>query len=116
MDEILKALGITWNDISTAEADTLERWVKDIDTQSLTLERVQTYLAVMRESVSRELAEECEPGFLHFLGIKHNKNPYLKARLMNYILLEQVLSSPARAKAELQRQLLYLKTNGEKHV
>jgi hypothetical protein len=96
MDEILERLGYKYEDLTTAERETLHSWTEALTKNELTLGHVKTYIASMRDSVEQELAET-----------SHNSKQdlFLKARLRNYMLLEGFLTSPERAKQALERAI-----------
>jgi hypothetical protein len=62
----------------------------------LNVEKIKEYIASMKEAVEIEL---CKPN----LGKK--KDIFLKARLKNYMLLSAFLSSPERARKQLEGAL-----------
>ena len=110
MDEILKKLGLTWEDLDTpghsGEKEQLRLWLEALQKNQLTLEKIKESLASMRYSVETELIEEPEIIWVLFIFPRINrKHIYLKARLKNYMLIEALLTSPEKSKAMLEQML-----------
>ena len=96
MDQLLEKLGLKYEDLNSAEKETLNSWYDALSKSQLTLESIKTYIATMRDSVEQELTKT-----------DHNSKQdiFLKARLRNYMLLEAYLSTPERAKQAIEQQL-----------
>lgn len=112
MDDVLESLGIhlpdgvKFDDLTTAEHDTLSQWLSSLQKQELTLVDVRTYLEKMRDAVEDKLSDtpETETIFLFFQR-PNRESVILKARLKNYMLLLAFLYSPERAKRALQKTI-----------
>lgn len=101
MDKILDKLGLKYDDLNVAERETLNQWLETISKTQLTLEKVKAYVAAMRSSVAQEISKE--PTFIRIFIFKV-ENPQLirlQARLRNYIMLEDFLTAPDRARAAI---------------
>ena len=94
IDEILQRIGLKYEELSPVEKETLNTWVNAISQNQLTIESIKTYISAMRESVESELTQT---------NLNDKQDAFLKARLRNYILLENMLTSPEKAKAGLER-------------
>ena len=121
--EILSKFGINWEDLDKpgfeGEKDTLNQWLKALETNQLTLENVKEYVKSLRENAELELTKQVETpqGFLSLLSLLIplvgiirkwyiDKNQLeTKARLRSYILIENFLSTPEKAKKAIERQL-----------
>jgi len=93
IDEILEKAGLKYEDLNASEKETLFAWDEALAKGQLTVERVKEYLSSMREAVEQELCK-------HDLGSKQDL--FLKARLRNYMLLEAFLSTPEKAKKQME--------------
>ena len=102
MDEILKKVGLKFEDLNTVERDTLYSWMESLNKATLTLDSVRSYISAMRDGVEAELSvSKLE---------KHN-DIFLKARMRNYMLLEAFLSSPEKAKKALEKAVAGIVSN-----
>lgn len=100
MEEILRALGVTYEELKPAELDTVTQWLNDLQAKEITLDDVRKYIGKMKDEVSLALAKEPEGTMNNIL---------LKGRLMNYVLLQAMLSSYPDAKEELDQYISNLK-------
>lgn len=93
IDELLKKFGLKYEDLNSAEVETLNSWLSSLGQGSLSVERVREYISAMREAVETELTKT-----------EHDNKQctLLKARLRNYMLLDAFLTSPEKAKKHLE--------------
>lgn len=96
IDEILKKVGMKYEDLNSAERETLQNWINTLNQKAITLGSVKDYISAMRDSVENELAKT---------GHENRQDIYLKARLRNYLLLLGFLTGPEKAKQALDRAL-----------
>jgi len=112
MEDFLKKMDLKFDDLRADERDTYLRWLDDISKKQLTLDKVLLHMRAFITAIEKELAKE--PEFIYQLGglIKreNRSNIFMKARLSNYLLIESMLTSPARAKEALQQALGNVKT------
>ena len=94
IEDVLRKLNLKYEDLNSAEKETLHTWMEALNQNKLTLERVKSYIAAMRDQVEQELTKT-----------NHNckQDIFLKARLRNYLLLEAFLSTPEKAKEAIDR-------------
>lgn len=99
MDSLLKMLGlgedVEYSDLNDQEKITYEqlsRKKEEIENAEITGENIKDYITQMKNAVSSELAD------LPSDEKSKERNTYLKARLKNYILLEELLFTPDKAK------------------
>jgi len=99
LNEILEKYGLKYEDLNAEERETLNVLVQAVQQSQLTLDKVKDSISAMKISVENEVTKTT-----------HNSKQdiFLKARLRNYMLLEAVLSSPKRAKEQLDRALASL--------
>jgi hypothetical protein len=96
IDQILEKVGLKYEDLNTAERETLGTWMEALSRNKLTLEGVKTYVSSMRDSVEQELTKT---------DLNSKQDLLLKARLRNYMLLEAFLSTPEKAQQALERSM-----------
>jgi len=100
IDEILSKLGLKYEDLDkpgyAGEKKQLQIWLEAISNNKVTTESIKTYIHEMRSAVEMELTKP---------GLDPKNDLFLKARLRNYLLLEGMLTSPERAKAQLEQNL-----------
>jgi len=125
MDEILQRAGLNYDDLTSAERDTLGQWTKSLQEKRLAVPQVQDYIRSMRSAVETELTEEqSDPSnwfgimalFIPFYGVVkkwyHDKKTLgLQARLKNYMLLEAFLDTPEKARKALDQAVAGLVSN-----
>ncbi len=130
MDNLLQNMGLTYDDLTTAERGTLHTWLDELSRQEITVSSIQEHIKQMKEGVERELTarKEVVPSWLTFLSYfipfvglirkwyQDQNELGMKMRLRNYLLLEDFLFSPIKAKKSLEMQLQRIgKSKGESH-
>lgn len=105
LDELLEKKGLKWGELEPDEKKYVTDIVSAIQTNALTLEKVREAIQGMKVAVEQELIKTDE--FCYFLWFKrvNRQHIFLKARLQNYLLLEMLLSTPDRLKAQLDASL-----------
>lgn len=93
MDAMLEKSGLKYEDLKPAEKETLNTWMESLQKSQLSVEKIRDYISSMKEVVESELTK-CD------LGSKQDL--FLKARLRNYMLLEGFLSTPEKAKQQIE--------------
>ena len=93
IDDLLKSSGLKYEELKVPEKEQLNVWVSEIQKSQLSVEKIRVYISSMREAVEKELTK-------HDLDSK--QDIFLKARLRNYILLEAFLSTPQKAKEQVE--------------
>src|SRR5574340_255206 len=101
LDKFLEERGLTFEQMKDEERALYMKWVNALSQKELTIEEVQGFIRNLITAVENELANSDITSYGIF-GIffywRKNKDLFLKARLKNLILLEAMLSGPARAK------------------
>lgn len=106
MDEILQKFNIDRKTLTTDEVETLDKWAKALSTQQMSLADIKGYLGTMIESIERELTGfENPPNTFANLFFRGRRERHLKARLQNYVLLRDFITSPERARQYVEKQL-----------
>lgn len=96
IDEILSKFHVKYEDLSAIEKETLNSLLNAVQTQTLTTEKIKEAIGTMKRSVENELTD--------LIKNNHSKEQdiFLKARLRNFMLLEDMLSGPDKAKRALE--------------
>lgn len=104
-DTILEQHNLRFEDLTIEERQTLLTWVTALEQGQLNLDKVRSYISDMQSSVSQALVDEPEFNYIFIFKVPNRKQILLKARLKNYILLESLLSSPERAREQINKTL-----------
>lgn len=107
IDELLSRLNLKYEDLNTAERETLYSWLELLSSKKLTLDDVKDHIKQMKFIVENELTDmemEKHKSLWSFIFSRRRK-AHLIARLRNYMLLEAFLESPERAKKALESTL-----------
>ncbi len=98
IDEILKKFDLELGSLSPEEKTTLYNMVSESKKSILTVDSFREYIKAMRSSVESEMVEL---PFWKYLF----KNIFLKARLKNYMLMEELLEAPVRQRKMLEKAI-----------
>jgi len=96
LDQFLEKAGLKYEDLNSVERETLNTWMEAFQKGQVSVERIKEYITAMREAVEQELAKSD-------LGSKQDL--FLKARLRNYMLLDAFLTTPERAKQQVENAI-----------
>lgn len=96
IDKLLEKAGLTYEELTSAERDTLGTWMDSLQKSKISISSVKGYIASMRDAVEMELTKT---------DLNSKQDLLLKARLKNYMLLEAYLSTPEKAKEALNRAI-----------
>ena len=106
LDQLLENLGVKNHDeLEPDEQKVYDKWLKALQVQEISPESIRQHITRMREIVEQKLSEEPEYITVLFFKFRNDKNVFLKARLRNYLMLEAYLTSPQRAKEQLERMV-----------
>ena len=96
IDEILEKFNLKYEDLNVNEQETLNTWLEALQKNKVSVETVREHIKSMKSSVEGDLTKT-----------KHNtkQDIFLKARLRNYLLLESFLTTPKKAKKQLESAL-----------
>lgn len=100
LSSLLDRFNVKYEDLTTAEKDTLEQWSKALASKELTLSDVKDHIRVLIEGVERELAN---------YNLDKNQDLFLKARLKNYLMISDFLTGPDKAKKYIEQSIQNLK-------
>lgn len=104
-EEIEKKFGVTIDQLTPAEKETYFSMLEAVQKSQLTPEKLRDYITSMREAVAKELVNEPEFIRIFIWKFENRKQIFLKARLLNYILLESFLQSPSAARNQLENMI-----------
>ena len=110
LDDIEEKSGLKVDNFTPAEKETLFAMLDVVSKSQLSPEKMKEYVSRMRAAVEEELVKE--PTFIWVFVFKF-ENPkliQLQARLKNYMLFEAFLSSPERAKQQLDNMIANVKS------
>ena len=96
MDKLLEKYGLKFEDLEDNERETLDGWLVALQSSKMSVEKIKEYIHAMKEAVESELAKSD-------LGSKQDL--FLKARLRNYMLLSAFMTSPEKAKEQIEAAL-----------
>lgn len=96
MDKLLEKYNLKYEDLNPSEKETLNVWMDALQKGQLSIEKIKEYINSMKEAVESELSK-CD------LGSKQDL--FLKARLRNYILFSAFLSTPEKAKEQIENAI-----------
>lgn len=96
MDELLKKSGLTYEDLTPLERETLLTWMDALQKSQVSIEKVKEYITSMKEAVEQELTKS---------DLDSKQDLFLKARLRNYMLLDAFLTTPEKAKQQIENSI-----------
>lgn len=108
-DKLLDGTGLKFEDLTHEERQTLRQWAEALSTKTLTLEDVKSFVSAQILALQRQLADLSEPETLWQWLFRRRRDMFVKARLRNYLMIQDFLSGPERAKAAIEQQLQTLK-------
>lgn len=111
IDELLEKAGLKFEDLNASERETLNVWMDALQKGQVSVEKIKEYIVSMREAVENEISKE--PTFIRIFifKVENPKLIRLQARLRNYLLLDAFLSTPERAKEQMERMVAGMVAN-----
>jgi hypothetical protein len=100
LSNLLDKFGVKYEDLTTAEKETLNQWTQALANKELTLTGVKDYIRALIEAVERELAN---------YNLKKDQDLFLKARLKNYLMISDFLTGPDKAKKYIEQSIQNIK-------
>lgn len=121
IDNILSKVGLRYEDLTSAERETLIQWSAVLDNNQMDVETAHDFIRRLKDAVQSELEsmrKETPPPswlsigalFIPFYGLvkkwyQDERRIYLEARLRNLMLLEAFFLGPKKARASIDRAL-----------
>jgi hypothetical protein len=125
VNEVLSRTNLKYEDLTTAEKETLSRWSKVLDSNQLSIPVVIDFVRTMRNGIEEELSKENESPhtwvgvialFIPFYGLlkkwyQDQRRIQMEARVRNLVLLESFLTSPEKAKKAIDAAIAGIVSN-----
>ena len=109
LEDLLGQFGLSLDELNAAERQTLNDWLGKLRSKQLTLPDVQEHLASLVSALEREIAGlETPPTLVSWL-FASRRQLYLRARLKNYLMIQDFLLGPQRAEKWVTAQVQNLK-------
>ena len=97
---------LAFDTLTTAEREDIFKLAKAFEVKQITVDDIKTHLTSMRKFVENELTNaKMEKFSLWSFLFSWKQDYYLKARLRNYMLLEDLLNSPENIRKHAEQQL-----------
>ena len=100
--ELEEKLGIDISTLRREEKVVYENMLASVEKAKMTPNKMRGHIIAMRDAVERELVNEPEFNRIFIFKVENRRQIFLKARLLNYLLLESFLISPQKAKERLE--------------
>lgn len=104
-DDLLEKAGLKYEDLSPDEKETLNTWVSAIEKNKVTTLKIRDYILSLKTAVEKEISKEPTFRRIFIFRAENQKLVRLQARLRNLLLLEAFLSTPERAKQQLEEAI-----------
>jgi hypothetical protein len=102
-DDLLSAIGVkSYDELTPDEKQTYQKWYETMNTRAVEKEDILDFVRIMKVSVEKELANH---------SLTKEQDLFLKARLKNYVIFEEFLSTPDRARKALENMILMRKNS-----
>lgn len=108
-DELLKKYNIDRETLTDVERATLEQWSKSMSIEKVGIVEVTQYINQMITGVERELSGHSTPDSFTAWLFRGKRMRHLNARLYNYIMLRDFISSPDKARAFVEKHITNIK-------
>lgn len=108
MNELLKKFNLKYEDLTSEEIATLDKWQQSLASRSITLPDIKDYINTMIEVLERELHGYDTPKTFTSFLFRGRRNRNLEARLMNYLMLRDFVTAPEKARVFVEKQLSQL--------
>ena len=105
LNDLLHKFNINRSTLTNDELQTIDTWAKALRTRKLAPEDVLEYIESMITAIERELTGYDTPQNFTALIFRRNRRKHLEARLFNYLMLRDFLSSPEKARKFAETQL-----------
>ena len=109
LTSLLEQHGIKYEDLNALEKETLQKWQQLLNTNELTLPAVKDFVAKLIEAVEREITDLKESTSFWTWIAAWKKDFYLKARLKNYLMIQDFLTGPDRARKHIEQSISNIK-------
>ena len=111
IDELLKQYDLKFDDLNAMERETLISWSQSLESNALTVAKIQMFVYGIRDAIEQQLIEEPEFNYIWIFKVENRKQILLKARLRNIMLLEAFLSGPEKAQKAISQSIAGFASN-----
>lgn len=111
LNQLLSKYNLKYEDLNPAERETLNNWMSTLSSRQLSVQDIKDYVAQLISAVEREMAEIKETTSLWTFLFGWKKDFYAKARLKNYLMLQDFLTSSDRAQKYIEQSIKNIKNN-----
>ena len=105
LNDLLHKFNINRASLTSDELQTIDTWAQALRTRKLAPEDVLGYIESMITAIERELTGYDTPQSFTAFIFRGKRRVYLEARLYNYLMLRDFLSSPEKARKYAETQL-----------
>lgn len=105
LSNLLEKHGVKYEDLNATEKETYHQWEQLLSKNELTLQNVKDFIPRLAEAVQRELTDLKETTSFWAFLFGWKKDFYLKARLRNYLMIQDFLSSPDKDKKYIEQSI-----------
>src|SRR5438445_485278 len=98
INTLLEKNNLKFEDLNSQERDTLQKWSEAWQKNQLSVEKIKEFIAGLVNAVQKELADVRESTSFFSWLFHRKKDIFLKARLRNYLTIQDFLIGPERAK------------------
>lgn len=106
LDQILKKAGVEkYEELSAEEKVTANAMMDAVAKSQISVKNIKEYIHSMRVSVDKEISVTRAFDRIGIFKVENPEMTKLQARLRNYILFEEMLTTPERVKKEIEESL-----------
>ena len=107
VNDLLKKHNATLEDLTRDEMDAFFNLLKATESRQLDIPKITLYLRDLITALEKEfiVTDEWEYFFFGLFRRESRKHLHMKARLENYLILENLVTSPERAKRAMEEVL-----------
>lgn len=127
LDKLLQDKGLKFEDLNPDEKEIYFSWNEALSKSKISVDSVRDFITQSRYAIELELTESKDKPqswislltlFIPIVGIirkfyQDRRESELKARLRNYILIENMLTSPERAEKMIKKQISNIKLDNK---
>lgn len=109
LSQFLSRYNLKYEDLNSSEKETLIQWSEALSKKTITVNKIKDHLDYLIKSLEKDLTELEKSTSLWTAIFNWKRDYYLKARLKNYLLLQDFLTSPEKAQAFIEQSISNLK-------
>jgi hypothetical protein len=105
LSNLLERFQSNYENLNSAERETLNKWLEALSQNELTVEKIKDYVVHLVNATEKDLADVKESTSFWSLLFRRKQDIFLKARLKNYLTLQDFLTAPEKAKKHIEQSL-----------